>query len=237
MTDTIEKAVARAIATMRSDFAEDITVEDLARSALFSKFHFTRVFRRTTGVSPARFLSAVRLEEAKRLLQSTSLSIAEISRHVGYHSVGTFSTRFTCSVGLPPTAYRRLGGVKPMFPHLQLAEFGSVQGHVWRASHLRGFIYLGLFPSRIPEGRPIRCAVLDRSGAFALDRVPVGTYYVLCCTMGGGTPDGEGQHRSAVGNCGPVTVRAGRTTTIADVYMKPGQPLDPPILLALSGAH
>ena len=62
--DSVEKAVERAIATIRTSFADDVTIDDLARAAMFSKFHFTRVFRRTTGVSPGRFLSAVRLQEA-----------------------------------------------------------------------------------------------------------------------------------------------------------------------------
>src|SRR4051794_801763 len=110
MESTIEQAVERAIGTMRDNLAEQLTVDDMARSAMFSKFHFSRIFRRVTGVSPGRFLSAIRLQEAKRLLVTTSLNVADISLRVGYTSVGTFSTRFTRSVGLSPTRYRRLGG-------------------------------------------------------------------------------------------------------------------------------
>src|SRR5688572_10909767 len=102
MEPRIESAVERAIITMRDHLGEPLTVDDLARSAMFSKFHFTRVFQQATGVSPARFLSALRLRDAQRLLVSTSLTVAEVSQRVGYGSVGTFSSRFSRSVGMSP---------------------------------------------------------------------------------------------------------------------------------------
>src|SRR3954468_23765148 len=112
----LERAVIRVIDTMRQNLSEQLTVDDMARAARFSKFHFTRVFQRVTGVSPGRFLSAMRLEEAKRLLLSTTLTVADISHRVGYNSVGTFSSRFRNSVGVSPTTYRQLGGTAPRLP-------------------------------------------------------------------------------------------------------------------------
>ena len=52
MAEVIEKAILRAITTMRENLGEQLTVDDMARSAMFSKFHFTRIFQRVTGVSP-----------------------------------------------------------------------------------------------------------------------------------------------------------------------------------------
>lgn len=101
------EAVSRAVSVMYERIAEPITVEDLARSALFSKFHFTRVFQRVTGMSPGRYLSAMRLAEAKKLLRSTDLKVIDITYAVGYSSVGTFSTRFASEVGVSPSEYRR----------------------------------------------------------------------------------------------------------------------------------
>src|SRR4051794_13944160 len=95
-----ERAVRRAIVSMRADVSRQLGIEDLARVALLSTAHFSRTFRRVTGIPPGRFLTAVRLQEAKRLLASTSLHIAEVSGRVGYRSVGTFSSRFTRSVGV-----------------------------------------------------------------------------------------------------------------------------------------
>ena len=108
-----ELAVERAIDTMQDDLSEQLTVDDMARAAMFSKFHFTRMFQRVTGVSPGRFLSAMRLQAAKRLLVTTSLNVTDISVRVGYNSVGTFSSRFSRSVGLSPTTFRRMGGYAP----------------------------------------------------------------------------------------------------------------------------
>src|SRR5918992_4039442 len=113
MSKHAEQSVQRVIESIYRNIGEPITIDDMARTAMFSKFHFARIFQRTTGVSPGRFLSAVRLQEAKKLLLSTSLSVADISHQVGYSSVGTFSSRFKRSVGLSPTVYRELGGPTP----------------------------------------------------------------------------------------------------------------------------
>ncbi|MFE6159074.1 helix-turn-helix transcriptional regulator [Streptomyces sp. NPDC056486] len=104
----MEHLVRRSITTMYRSYHEPLTLDDLARSAMVSKFHFLRVFTRVTGVTPGRFLSAVRLHEAKRLLRTTSLNVADISAQVGYSSTGTFSRRFSESVGVSPTKYRHL---------------------------------------------------------------------------------------------------------------------------------
>src|SRR5690348_15734069 len=106
----MDSAIERALTAMRRNLAEPITIDDLARIAMLSKFHFTRLFQKATGVSPGRFLSAMRLQEAKHLLVTTSMNVAEISYQVGYTSVGTFTTRFRESVGISPTHYRRRRG-------------------------------------------------------------------------------------------------------------------------------
>ncbi|MFC6930803.1 helix-turn-helix domain-containing protein [Actinomadura yumaensis] len=106
-------SIERTIEAMQRNLSEQITVDDMARVAMFSKFYFTRIFRDSTGLSPGKFLSALRLQEAKRLLTATSLSIAEISNRVGYSSVGTFSSRFKTNVGVAPTVYRATGGLTP----------------------------------------------------------------------------------------------------------------------------
>ena len=71
-----------------------------------SPFHFSRMFAKATGVTPGRYLTAVRLFEAKRLLLTTSLTVSDIVCSVGYSSVGTFTSRFTRAVGMTPTQYR-----------------------------------------------------------------------------------------------------------------------------------
>jgi transcriptional regulator GlxA family with amidase domain len=100
-------AVERAKAYMRERLGEHIAVDDLAHTALFSKFHFTRVFHRVTGMSPGRYLAEMRVQEAMRLLRGTDMKVIDITYAVGYASVGTFSSRFRVRVGVSPTEYRR----------------------------------------------------------------------------------------------------------------------------------
>jgi transcriptional regulator GlxA family with amidase domain len=106
MGTVAEEAVRRVVEAMHDNLGDSFTADDMARTAVFSKYHFIRLFRQATGVTPGRFLAALRIQEAQRLLLATDLSVAEISQRVGYASVGTFSSRFKLSVGLSPSAYR-----------------------------------------------------------------------------------------------------------------------------------
>jgi AraC-like DNA-binding protein len=87
-------------------YADPLDVGDLARAAGLSRAHFSREFRRTFGESPHAYLLTRRLERAAALLRSTDHSVAEICFSVGLQSVGSFTTSFTRTYGMPPTAYR-----------------------------------------------------------------------------------------------------------------------------------
>jgi AraC-like DNA-binding protein len=234
MDEIVRKAVERAIGTMAEKLGEQLTIDDIARSAMFSKFHFSRVFQHATGVSPGRFLSAMRLEEAKRLLLSTSTSVVDISHRVGYNSVGTFSTRFSCRVGVSPTAYRQFGGLAPRITPSVHRGPGPVttivRGHVHAPlSEEPGPVFVGLFPGRIPEGKPVRYTVLDRPGAYALQDVPEGNWYLLAHCA---SPNGWSRPRR-VGCEGPLTIRASVVARLVDLQLRPVRSFDPPVLLAL----
>jgi AraC-like DNA-binding protein len=255
--DPIELAAQRAIAAMHEKLGEQLTVDDMARAAMFSKFHFTRLFQRATGVTPGRFLSALRLQQAKQLLVSTSLSVADISMRVGYTSVGTFSSRFTRSVGMPPTTYRRRAGFAaqiPTDPNFRLGH-ARVYGRAWAPeSHANSPVFLGLFQDRIPEGPPVRCTILPRPGSFQFDTVPPGTWFVLAQSVnteldpgpalagdddegdeggdGDGDGDGDGGRIVCVATNGPLRV-ACDAAVHADLDLMPVRAVDPPVLLAL----
>jgi|SRR2546421_9934340 len=87
-------------------YFEPLGVEDLARAAGFSRAHFSREFRRTFGEAPHAYLLTRRLERAAALLRDTDRSVAEICFSVGLQSVGSFTTTFTRTYGMSPTAYR-----------------------------------------------------------------------------------------------------------------------------------
>src|SRR5215471_21715534 len=106
--ETHRLTVERVIRAMRERIYQPLSLEDMADVAHLSPYHFSRVFHNIIGVPPGEFLAALRLEEAKRLLLTTSLSVTDICFELGYASLGSFTTRFTQLVGVPPRLLRRL---------------------------------------------------------------------------------------------------------------------------------
>jgi len=87
-------------------YFEALEVDDLAAAAGLSKAHFSREFRRAFGESPHAYLLTRRLERAAALLRNTDRSVADICLSVGLRSIGSFTTSFSRTFGLSPTAYR-----------------------------------------------------------------------------------------------------------------------------------
>ncbi|MGW4562724.1 helix-turn-helix domain-containing protein [Streptomyces sp. NPDC004561] len=184
----MEQIVERAVQIIRERYAEPLSLDDIARAVMVSKFHLLRAFCRFTGVTPGRFLSAVRIGESKRLLQISDLSVAAISSKVGYSSTGSFTSRFTESVGIPPTQYRRLSRGKG--EHAVRPPTGG-RGDMTRC-RLRGVaratakpvssIYIGSFDGPILQGRPSSWTTAERPGPFALREVPRGICYLHATT-------------------------------------------------------
>jgi transcriptional regulator GlxA family with amidase domain len=92
---------------MDREYAEPLDVEALARGVQMSAGHLSREFRLAYGESPYSYLMTRRIERAMALLRRGDLSVTEVCFEVGCSSLGTFSTRFTELVGVPPSAYRR----------------------------------------------------------------------------------------------------------------------------------
>jgi AraC-like DNA-binding protein len=92
------------------EYARPLDVEALARGAHMSAGHLSRQFRLAYGESPYSYLMTRRIERAMALLRRGDLSVTEVCFEVGCSSLGTFSTRFTELVGMPPSAYRREAG-------------------------------------------------------------------------------------------------------------------------------
>jgi AraC-like DNA-binding protein len=90
------------------EYAQPLDVEALARGAHMSAGHLSRRFRLAFGESPYSYLMTRRIERAMALLRRGDLSVTEVCFEVGCSSLGTFSTRFTELVGVPPSTYRRL---------------------------------------------------------------------------------------------------------------------------------
>ncbi|TDC53892.1 AraC family transcriptional regulator [Actinomadura sp. KC345] len=89
------------------DYARPLDVEALARGVHMSAGHLSRLFRSSYGESPYSYLMTRRIERAMALLRRGDLTVTEVCFTVGCSSLGTFSTRFTELVGVPPSTYRR----------------------------------------------------------------------------------------------------------------------------------
>lgn len=245
----MKSPIELAIAHMRESYSEPLSLADIARSAMLSRFHFSRVFREATGISPGRFLSAVRIYEAKRMLASTSLSVTDISLAVGYNSLGSFTNRFTESVGLSPSRFRRLwhtrvrGAPEPS-PSRQAAlpesaPQGAVAGRVELPSrYAAAWVYLGAFATPIVQRRPSASVILqawpDRPASYRLAGIPAGEWYILAVAVADSADPEPWTRRSLLvgGQGSSVTVTPGAVRP-AVLTLRPRRPTDLPILFAV----
>ena len=116
-------------------YFEPLTVADLARSAGLSQAHFSREFRREFGESPHAYLLTRRLERSAALLRMTDSSVADICMAVGLESVGSFTTSFTRTFGMSPTAYRATfppAKAHALIPACVLRAYGRPQHRTFR---------------------------------------------------------------------------------------------------------
>ncbi len=247
--DTIashRRAVERVITSARERLCEPISLRDMSRVAYLSEFHFNRVFHQITGLPPAKFISAMRLNEAKRLLLNTDRSVTDISFEVGYNSLSTFTRRFTQRVGLGPREFRYLAeritpaSVESLCAHYAelRATTHSVEGFVDLPKADERPIFVGLFHAHIPQSRPVGGALLTSPGAFCIGPVPDGIYHLLAAalppltdTLGYLLPDNANLLVGA-GN-GPVIVRQGRANELFNISLRPMALTDPPLLVSL----
>jgi AraC-like DNA-binding protein len=88
------------------EYADPLDVEALARGAHMSSGHLSREFKRAYGESPYGYLMTRRIERAMMLLRRGDQSVTDVCFAVGCQSLGTFSTRFTELVGMPPSVYK-----------------------------------------------------------------------------------------------------------------------------------
>jgi AraC family transcriptional regulator len=92
---------------MAEHTAEEFSLERLAAQAGLSRFHFERLFKAAVGVSPSRYHIDLRMNEARRLLRETKMSVVDVALEVGYTNPSHFAQLFRREIGLSPSDYRR----------------------------------------------------------------------------------------------------------------------------------
>ena len=95
--------IARAVDRIRSEYRDALSVDDLARSAGMSRYHFSRVFCDQIGASPYRFLQDTRVDRAAELLRSGRRSVTEAALEVGFQDLGRFGRAFRRRFGCTPS--------------------------------------------------------------------------------------------------------------------------------------
>lgn len=233
----------------RSADAGGLSLNEMADVAHLSPYHFARTFRRVTGIPPGEFMNALRLERAKRLLLTTDLSVGEVCHEIGYNSQGTFTSRFTKLVGLPPTQMRTLQE-RLELAREQISEYGSIGPRMETGPAAKGvagrieapgiepaLIFAGLFHGAIPQRGPVCGVMLTVPGDFVLSGAPDGVYHLMAAAvplLSGSRSLLMPDDTLRVGRAQrPIQVRGGIAAGRATVALRPMLPTDPPLLTPL----
>ena len=103
---TNHESLWRARELIDAHYTQPLDLDELARTANFSRYHFLRAFRRAFHATPHEYLTRKRIERAKELLAQSEFTVTEICFAVGFESLGSFSTLFHKVVGWSPSIYR-----------------------------------------------------------------------------------------------------------------------------------
>ncbi len=252
MPSPLHAAAVRKVVHLMRDRLGDaghLTLQAMAAASGYSCSRLTHVFRSVTGISPIAFLTALRVESAKRLLLTTRSSVTRVCLDVGFLSLGTFTRRFTGLVGVSPSHFRSAGDrlAATSLGVGQLRDLAVYYGHgsqdetptgtVMGADDAQWIVIVGLFPKPIPQGRPASCTLLAGPGPFRLGRVQDGRYYVLAASIPLDAdmlacllPDHD---RAWVGvGPTPIVVSGGVASSVPVIQLRRARPVDPPILTA-----
>lgn len=101
------KDISLAVEYIHNNYNNQMTLDEIARQVNYSQYHFIRLFKQETGLSPFEYLTKYRLDRAKELLNTTQLSITEICLQCGFQNNSHFATVFKRNTGHSPSVYRQ----------------------------------------------------------------------------------------------------------------------------------
>jgi AraC family transcriptional regulator len=239
------ESVKRAIAEMRRQMGQPLSLRSLAKIGFASPYHFTRTFRSVTGLPPLHFLSALRLDAARTLLLHTRSKVIDICYDVGYSSVGTFTRRFTGSFGVSPRQFRSLAQ-SPRHairhqqslpaPHARLADGRGFSGHVIAPNGFKGIVCVGLFSAPIPQSKPLACTIAAPNGDYHMQNAPLGKSFLFALGMELPIQARDCFCHESVLRAGGQAIRISEDDVSGDtdLILRAPLPTDPPILLFLA---
>jgi AraC-like DNA-binding protein len=188
---------------MREHNDRDLSVEALADVFGYSKFHFSREFKKLLGCSPNEDWAALKMERSLSELEHSS-SILSAHLKTGYQSTGTFSSSFQKSTGMTPGEYQdeieKLslfneaktyeGKSDKVFTHYSFdrKDPATVQEHTLSVvcrlpEDFKGLIFVGMFSTPMPNKAPVLGKAMTKTHNCVIDQIPNGEYYALVCAI------------------------------------------------------
>lgn len=242
-----DKAIQNSILFIKQNLDKELSLTALANQAAYSPYHFSRMFKKQVGVPPKYFISSMRLQLAKKLLLDTAFPIRDIGLEIGQQSLGTFTTRFTKSIGMTPASFRAtrqhseaymtdLRQNRMQYPTMNASPFQQLSGSIQTEETFNGIILAGLFPKPIPEGLPVRGTLLMESDSFHLTNIPVGTYFLMATAI---SWEMDSQtilipHETLrARHPYPICIDGKRSLPETHLIMRKPEITDPPILISL----
>ncbi|WP_088034806.1 helix-turn-helix domain-containing protein [Evansella clarkii] len=225
-----------------------LSLSHLADYARYSPYHFSRIFKQRTGLSPHHYVSSLKLQRAKDLLLNTELTIRDIGMEIGQQSLGTFTTRFTERVGISPSQFRKSPShinkyLKSLKTHTNLshqsimaAHTNIVEGSIEAEIPFHGVILAGLFTKPIPAGLPQYGTILTSLGDFIFPHVRPGIYYLMVTAVTWEMKSNEilvpNQNLRAKAST-PIIVNSKIKIPKQNITLREPRLDDPPILISL----
>ncbi|WFP15732.1 helix-turn-helix transcriptional regulator [Citricoccus muralis] len=217
-----------------------LTVTDLADHLGYSPFHFARLFRQRTGITPGQFLTALRLDAAKRLLLHDDDAVIDVAAAVGFDSLSSFSRRFRSVVGVAPGQLRRLAHTiadRPPRPFalcrptaqsvhldLELPEDFSPRGDA--------YLWIGWYPQPAPLGLPAAGVLVQSVRHLRLPLCPGAPFLLGFAVAAGADPLDQLTPEAPMVAAHPAPLTT--STVVRLVFSRePADPLGLPLLSAL----
>ncbi|MDR3224795.1 MAG: AraC family transcriptional regulator [Clostridiales Family XIII bacterium] len=188
---------------MREHTERNQTVEEIAEIFGYSKFHFSREFKKNIGVTPNEYWAALKMEQSLSELERSS-SILNAHLKTGYQSTGTFTSSFQKSTGFTPGEYqeeiekRNLyneaksyeGKSDKVFTHYSFDrnDPSTMQKHTLSVichmpDDFKGLIFVGIFTTPMPNKPPVLGKAMTRTNRCVVDQIPDGEYYPMVCAI------------------------------------------------------